>query len=86
MLRVGGFDEDVVFFEESTIKNKLQSAYKVTIKRIESEILHIEEGATLIDWCRKKSNYAKTLKVYVKRYPEHAAHLTSVRNRFMIYL
>lgn len=84
-LSVGGFDEDLTFFEESTLPNKLRATGKLRNKRTDAVILHIENDLNLIDWCRKKSKYAQTRRIYEERYPKYASGQTSLIERTVIY-
>jgi glycosyltransferase involved in cell wall biosynthesis len=85
-LDVGGFDEDIITYEESTLPQKLERrGYKVNA-RIKSFILHNEEGFELEKWLRKKQYYSDTLKIYAERYPEYAREQLGVKNRIKIFL
>jgi glycosyltransferase involved in cell wall biosynthesis len=86
VLEVGGFDEDIITYEESTLPQKLErSGYKVNV-RIKSFILHNEEGFELEKWLHKKQYYSDTLKIYAERYPEYAKEQLGVKNRIKIFL
>lgn len=66
--KVGGFEEGIMFFEESTLPYKIQSkGFKVHV-RASSFILHHEENFSLVYWLRKKFRYGQTLKAYRSRY------------------
>jgi len=84
--RVGGFDEDMVFFEESTLPQKIERlGYNVKV-RINSEILHYEENFSLFKWLKKKYYYGKTAFTYRKKYRKYANKQTSLFYRFSIFL
>jgi glycosyltransferase involved in cell wall biosynthesis len=86
VLEVGGFDEDIITYEESTLPQKLErSGYKVNA-RIKNFILHNEEGFEIKKWLRKKQYYSDTLKIYAERYPEYAGVQLDVKNRIKIFL
>jgi glycosyltransferase involved in cell wall biosynthesis len=86
VLEVGGFDEDIITYEESTLPQKLERCgYKVNA-RISSFILHDEDGFELKKWLRKKQYYSDTLKIYAERYPEYAREQLGVKNRVKIFL
>jgi glycosyltransferase involved in cell wall biosynthesis len=86
VLEVGGFDEDIITYEESTLPQKLERrGYKVNA-RIKSFILHNEEGFELKKWLRKKQYYSDTLRTYAERYPEYAREQLDVKNRIKILL
>jgi glycosyltransferase involved in cell wall biosynthesis len=86
VLEVGGFDEDIIAYEESTLPQKLERrGYKVNA-RIKSFILHNEDGFELKKWLRKKRYYSDTLKIYAERYPEYAREQLRVKNRIKILL
>ena len=52
--QVGGFDEEVVAYEESTLPQKLEDIGMDVNARITSLILHDEEGFDLRKWLNKK--------------------------------
>ena len=86
VLEVGGFDEDIITYEESTLPQKLERhGYRVNT-RIKSFILHDEDGFELAKWLRKKQYYSDTLKIYAERYPEYAREQLGVKNRIKIFL
>lgn len=68
VLNVGGFDEDIVFYEEATLPLKLEKQGYVVRTRINSYILHHEEDFSLVKWLKKKYYYGKTAKIYINRY------------------
>jgi len=64
----GGFDEDLVFYEEATLPYKLERlGYKVRV-RVNSPILHHENDFSIRNWIRKKYYYGKSMKIFIKRY------------------
>lgn len=85
-LQAGGFDENVVFYEESTLSNKLESMGLNVKTRIQSEILHDESHFNFFSWIKKKYYYGKTFERYVTDYPEYAKHQTSVNYRIKIFI
>jgi len=86
VLEVGGFDEDIIMYEESTLPQKLErSRYKVNA-RTKSFILHNEEGFEIMKWLRKKQYYSDTLKIYAERYPEYAREQLDAKNRIKIFV
>lgn len=86
IFEVGGFDEDIITFEESTLPQKLERrGYKVN-GRIGSFILHNEDGFEIRKWLRKKRYYSDTLKIYAERYPEYAGVQLGVKNRIKIFI
>ena len=83
---VGGFEEGLIFFEESTLPYKIQrKGYNVFV-RVESVIVHHEEGFSLITWLRKKFCYGKSIPVYGRKYGDYLRMQTSVWFRFGIFL
>ena len=83
---VGGYEEDIVFFEESTLPQKIAAlGLKVDI-RINSYILHNERGFNLIKWLKKKFFYAKTLRSYARKYKKYAEKQSSLIYRYLIFL
>ncbi|MET1101604.1 MAG: glycosyltransferase family A protein [Pyrodictiaceae archaeon] len=67
-LQVGGFDEDIVFYEEATLPAKLEKLGYNVRARISSPILHHEEDLTLTKLLRKRYYYAKTARKYLEKY------------------
>ncbi|WP_131160664.1 glycosyltransferase family 2 protein [Aeropyrum pernix] len=67
-LQVGGFDEDVVFYEEATLPLKFEKLGYAVRARITSQILHHEEDLSLAKILRKRYYYAKTARKYLEKY------------------
>jgi glycosyltransferase involved in cell wall biosynthesis len=85
-LQVGGFDEDVVTYEESTLPQKIEKIGLRTDARISSFILHDEGNFSLIKWLKKKRYYSRTEKTYTKKYAIYSRHQFSVTNRAKVYV
>jgi len=85
-LKVGCFDEDVVFFEESTLPQKIEKLGYNVKARIRAEILHHEENFSLLKWLKKKYYYGKTAWKYVKRYKQYGTKQISPLRRFGLFL
>jgi len=86
VLEVGGFDEDLVFYEEATLPLKLaRKGYNVK-ERISEYILHHEEDLTLFKHLRKKMYYARSYHLFLARYPEAAEATTSMKARLAVFL
>ena len=85
-LTAGGFDEDVVFFEESTLPQKIEKLGYNVRARIASEILHLEENFSLLKWLKKKYYYGKTAWKYVRRYEQYGNVQISPLRRFGLFL
>jgi len=84
--KVGGFDEDVIFFEESTLPHKLKRlGYNVKV-RINAEILHHEEDFSLYKWLKKKYYYGKTASIYRSKYKDLSKKRMSLFYRFSLFL
>jgi len=80
----GGFDEDLVFYEEATLPYKIEKlGYKVRA-RINSPILHHEDNFSVMNWIRKKYYYGKSMKKFLERYK--AELLVKPANRIAIFL
>lgn len=84
-LQVGGFDEEVVFFEESTLPQKIEKLGYGVKGRISSYILHNEEGFSLLRWLKKKYYYGKTVKNYRAKYREYGDKQVSLFYRFGLF-
>jgi len=68
VLRAGGYDEDIIFFEESTLPHKIEKLGYSTKARITSYIIHNEGYFSLRKQIMKKYYYSKTAWRYVKKY------------------
>jgi glycosyltransferase involved in cell wall biosynthesis len=82
---VGGFDENLVFFEESTLPNKLLNKGFNVFSRVESAILHHEEDFSISIWLRKKFIYGKTLETYRQSYSAFSRLQTGVLSRLDLF-
>jgi glycosyltransferase involved in cell wall biosynthesis len=84
--RVNGFDEDIVYFEESTLPQKIKClGFNVNI-RVCNEILHHEDNFSLWNWLKKKLYYGKSSFKYRERYGEHACKQMNISYRLLIFL
>ena len=83
---VNGFDEDVTFFEESTLPQKIEKLGYDVRKRIVSPIFHIEDDFSIWKWLRKKYYYGKTFHRYKERYERTASRQTNIFYRLRIFL
>jgi len=83
---VGGYEENLIFFEESTLPYKIQKKGNNVFARVNSVILHHEENFSLITWLRKKSYYGKTIDVYRHKYRDYLRMQTSVGFRFYLFV
>jgi glycosyltransferase involved in cell wall biosynthesis len=86
VLKVGGFDEDVITFEESTLPQKIEKNGLKTNVRVSSFILHDEGNFNLKKWLKKKRYYSGTANTYMRRYTEYSTHQMSISYRVGIYL
>ncbi len=85
-MQAGGFDEDVVFYEEATLPYKIEAmSYNVRV-RIRSPILHYEEDFSLARWPTKKYYYARTARKYRLRYHNYAVKQMSLAYRLTLFL
>jgi len=85
-LQVGGFDEDVVFFEESTLPQKIEKLGYNVKARVSAYILHHEEDFSLLKWLKKKYYYGKTGWKYIRRYRQYGSRQISPLRRFGLFL
>jgi len=69
-LEAGGFDEDTVFYEEATLPYKIEKLGYNVRARINSYILHHEEGFSLLKWLKKKYYYGRTARIYINKYKD----------------
>jgi glycosyltransferase involved in cell wall biosynthesis len=84
--QVGGFEEGLVFFEESTLPHKIQREKQSVFPRIKSVILHHEEDFSLVAWLRKKYHYGRTICSYRRRYRDYSMVQTSVFFRYSLFI
>ena len=82
---VEGFEENLVFFEESTLPNKLLNKRRNVFSRVESTILHHEEDFSIAIWLRKKFIYGKTLEAYRQSYAAYSKLQTGVSSRLGLF-
>ncbi|MEM2950633.1 MAG: glycosyltransferase [Nitrososphaeria archaeon] len=83
---VGGFEEGLVFFEESTLPYKIQKKGLKIFLRTKNQILHHEENFELKTWLRKKFYYGKTMSIYKRKCPEFSIMQTSLGFRSSLFL
>jgi glycosyltransferase involved in cell wall biosynthesis len=83
--QVGGFDEEIVIYEEATLPRKIEDIGLNVNARISSPILHDEEGFNLGKWLHKKRYYSVTAGLYSKRYREYAKMQMSIFYRVHIF-
>jgi glycosyltransferase involved in cell wall biosynthesis len=84
--RVNGFDEGIIFYEESTLPQKIESIGRIVDARIRPFILHDEEGFNLRTWLKKKRYYSGTTKSYSNKYRKYATVQTSILYRAQLFL
>jgi glycosyltransferase involved in cell wall biosynthesis len=83
---VGGFDEDIVNYEEATLPFRIRGIGMKVNARINSYIFHNEEGFKIGSWLRKKQYYSGTAELYLKKYMELASSQLSVSYRFKTFV
>ncbi len=86
VLKVSGFDEDIIFYEESTLPYKLEKLGYNVRARISSYILHYEYDFSLIKWLKKKYYYGKTIRAYKDKYQSYYKRQAGVMSRLKIFL
>jgi len=85
VIKVGGFDEDIIFFEESILPQKIEELGFNVKARIKSKILHHEEKFSLLKWLKKKYYYGKTAWRYVERYKKYGSKQISPFMRISLF-
>jgi glycosyltransferase involved in cell wall biosynthesis len=85
-VKAGGFDEDVISYEESTLPRKIERLGYNIQARTNDLILHEESGFKLRKWLRKKKYYGNTASVYLQRYPELARYQLGTSYRVRLYV
>jgi len=83
---VGGFEEGLIFFEESTLPYRIQREKGSIFPRIKSVILHHEEDFSLTTWLRKKFYYGKTVHLYKQKYSSYSIVQTSIWFRSGLFM
>lgn len=83
---VGGFDEEIIEYEEATLPQKLRENELNVNARISSFILHDEEGFNLVKWLHKKRYYSVSSRLYFQKYNKYARIQLSIMNRLNIFL
>lgn len=89
---VGGFEEDLIFFEESLLPQKIEAKlWKSTHYRINNIIMHNEWVISFQKWILKKYYYGKSLWLYNKKV--HEVWIVGTRNeqvwlikRYLLFL
>lgn len=90
--KVWGFEEDLIFFEESLLLQKIESKlWRACKYKINNYIHHHEWEIKLIQWLSKKFYYGKSLDDYKKKVKEIWIEETwnnqmGIMNRYMIFL
>ncbi len=85
-LRVNGFDEDLIFYEEATLPIKIEKMGFKVRERINNFILHLEKEISLSLLVRKKYYYGKTAKNYLNIYNEHGVRILNPLDRIFIFI
>ncbi|MEM2500941.1 MAG: glycosyltransferase family A protein [Candidatus Bathyarchaeia archaeon] len=84
--RAGGFNEEIIAFEESTLPQKIEKMGYNVKARISAEILHHEEDFSLFGWLRKKFYYGETAPKYKREFSEYADSQMNIFRRLSIFL
>lgn len=83
---IGGYEEDIVFFEESTLPQKIErNGFRIDL-RITSHIIHHEENFNFFKWLNKKYYYAQKIGPYLEKYDKYATSQISPLYRLRIFL
>ena len=86
VIEVGGFDEEVIMYEESTLPQRIEKIGLKTAVRVSSFIIHDEENFKLINWLRKKRYYSQTERIYTQKYKSYSQQQLGVGSRTGIYI
>jgi glycosyltransferase involved in cell wall biosynthesis len=84
VVKVGGFDEEFIFFEESTLPQRIENLGLDVNSRISSSILHDEGNFDLKKWLSKKKYYSDTATSYREKY-RYADSQTSISYRLKVF-
>jgi len=83
---VGGYEENLTFFEESTLPYKIRKKGYDVFARVNSVIVHHEENFSLFTWLRKKFQYGKTVHLYKHKYGDYSRVQASLWFRFGLFV
>jgi glycosyltransferase involved in cell wall biosynthesis len=86
VIEVGGFDEEVVMYEESTLPQKIEKIGLKTAVRVSSFITHDEGNFKLKNWLKKKRYYSQTARIYTQKYKIYSQQQLGLSYRVGIYL
>jgi len=86
VFKVKGYDEDVTFFEDSTLPQKIEKLGYNVKARVISNILHHENEFSIFKWLKKKYNYGKTGWIYRNKYREYSNKQMNLLYRFGLFL
>ena len=81
-----GFDDDVVFYEESTLPQKIRALGFIADARSNAMISHNEDDFSLLEWLRSKFHYGGTFNEYQTRYSEYASRQTDPLYRLGLFV
>jgi len=86
VMLVGGFDEDIILYEESTLPQKIEKIGLKTDVRIKSFIHHDEGTLNIKEWLKKKRYYSNTSSTYMERYTKYSQYQMCISYRIKVYL
>jgi GT2 family glycosyltransferase len=86
VIEVGGFDEEVVMYEESTLPQRIEKIGLKTAVRASSFIIHDEGNFKLKNWLGKKRYYSQTARIYTQKYKSYSQQQLGVAHRTGIYI
>jgi glycosyltransferase involved in cell wall biosynthesis len=86
VIEVGGFDEQVVMYEESTLPQRIERIGLNTAVRISAFIIHDEGNFKLKNWLRKKRYYSQTARTYTQKYQSYSQQQLGLSYRAGIYV
>jgi glycosyltransferase involved in cell wall biosynthesis len=84
--QAGGYDQELIFYEESTLAQKIERLGYCTKRRTNAQIFHHEDDFSLIRWLARKYTYGQTLSTYKRRYRVYAQEQTSASHRLTLLL
>lgn len=85
VLDVGGFDDRYIFYEESTLHQRIKGLGLKVNRCISSSILHHEDDFDLKRWLYKKRYYMESAKKYSEQYMEYAKLQNSIGHRIDLF-
>ena len=86
VLKVNGYDSDIIFYEDHTIPQKIEKLGYNVKARINAVIYHDESNLTFWKHLKKKYYYGKTARKYLRKYTSHSLKQVNMFYRYSLFL